>query len=113
MTHRRRLLIALLLGTAVSAEAPSSPTTQQPSPGAQQSSPPVANQNPSAVTTPVPISAEPHHRLVLQNDFTHVYNVMVPPLDATSCISTTCFTSTLRLDRRTSSTPSWERRKSI
>lgn len=31
----------------------------------------------------MPVSAEPHHRLVLQNDFTHVYNVMVPPLDAT------------------------------
>lgn len=83
MTHSLRLVIALLLGTAVHAEAPSSPMMQQPSPGAQQSSPPMANQNPSAVTTPVPISAEPHHRLVLQNDFTHVYNVMVPPLDAT------------------------------
>ncbi len=32
---------------------------------------------------PVPISEEPHHRLLLQNDFTHVYIVMVPPLDAT------------------------------
>jgi hypothetical protein len=26
---------------------------------------------------------EPHHRLVLQNDFVHVYSVSVPPLDAT------------------------------
>jgi hypothetical protein len=31
----------------------------------------------------VPITEEPHHRLVLQNDFTHVYNVSVPPLDTT------------------------------
>jgi len=31
----------------------------------------------------VPLSEEPHHRLLLQNDFVHVYNVMVPPLDAT------------------------------
>src|ERR1700738_525130 len=40
-------------------------------------------QNPTAPPGPVPINEEPHHRLVLQNDFTHVYNVMVPPLDAT------------------------------
>src|SRR5690349_24391788 len=40
-------------------------------------------QNPVAPTGPVPLSEEPHHRLVLQNDFVHVYNVMVPPLDAT------------------------------
>ena len=40
-------------------------------------------QNPTAPLGPVPISEEPHHRLVLQNDFTHVYNVMVPALDAT------------------------------
>src|SRR6266849_6755691 len=40
-------------------------------------------QDPTAPLGPVPISEEPHHRLVLQNDFTHVYIVMVPPLDAT------------------------------
>lgn len=40
-------------------------------------------QNPTAPSGPVPLSEEPHHRLVLQNDFTHVYNVMIPPLDAT------------------------------
>jgi hypothetical protein len=31
----------------------------------------------------VPVSAEPHHAHVFQNDFVHVYNVTVPPLDAT------------------------------
>jgi hypothetical protein len=41
-------------------------------------------QNPIAGSQgPVPISEEPHHRLLLQNDFTRVYNVMVPPLDTT------------------------------
>ncbi len=40
-------------------------------------------QDPTAPLGPVPISEEPHHRLVLQNDFTHVYIVMVPPLDTT------------------------------
>jgi hypothetical protein len=44
---------------------------------------PPANQYPAAQAGPVPINEEPRHRLVLQNDFTHVYNVMVPPLDAT------------------------------
>jgi hypothetical protein len=31
----------------------------------------------------VPITNEPHHRVVLSNDYVHVYNVQVPPLDAT------------------------------
>jgi hypothetical protein len=45
--------------------------------------PSLSSQNPTAPTGPVPISEEPHHRLVLQNEFTHVYNVMVPSLDET------------------------------
>jgi hypothetical protein len=40
-------------------------------------------QYPTAPQGPVPISDEPHHRLVLQNDFARVYNVTVPPLDTT------------------------------
>src|SRR5467141_1617791 len=40
-------------------------------------------QSPTTPPGPVPIGEEPHHRLLLQNDFTHVYVVMVPPLDAT------------------------------
>jgi len=40
-------------------------------------------QDPTAPLGPVPISEEPHHRLVLQNDFTRVYDVTVPPLDTT------------------------------
>ena len=43
----------------------------------------LATQYPTAPQGPVPLSDEPHHRLVLQNSFTKVYNVMVPPLDAT------------------------------
>lgn len=68
--------------TAPSGQQPATPSGQQTAPG--QSGPPsLASQVPGAPTTPVPISAEPHHRLVLQNDFVHVYNVSVPPLDAT------------------------------
>ena len=62
------VLSALLLSATAHAQAPPSPLPQQ---------------NPTAPPGPVPIGEEPHHRLVLQNDFTHVYNVMVPPLDAT------------------------------
>src|SRR5229473_4988435 len=62
------LICAFLLSSAVYAQAPSSYLPLQ---------------NPIAPPGPVPISEEPHHRLVLQNDFTKVYNVMVSPLDAT------------------------------
>src|SRR5579863_3036465 len=31
----------------------------------------------------VPVNNEPHHAHVLQNDYVHVFNVTVPPLDAT------------------------------
>jgi hypothetical protein len=31
----------------------------------------------------VPLAEEPHHQIVLQNDFVHVYSVSVVPLDAT------------------------------
>ncbi len=62
------LTCALLFSSAVHAQAPFSYLPLQ---------------NPIAPPGPVPISEEPHHRLLLQNDFIRVYNVMVPPLDAT------------------------------
>jgi hypothetical protein len=62
---------------AVRAQAPD--TNQSP----QAPAPNLPMQNPTAPQGPVPITEEPHHRLVLQNDFTHVYNVSVPPLDST------------------------------
>jgi hypothetical protein len=43
----------------------------------------IPQHDPTVPLGPVPISEEPHHRLLLQNDFTRVYNVMVPPLDTT------------------------------
>src|ERR1700722_8444287 len=57
---------------------------QAPAPPPPQATGPThPTQDPTAPPGPVPISEEPHHRLVLQNDFTRVYNVMVPPLDTT------------------------------
>ena len=54
-------------------------------PAAHAQAPPanLPMQNPTSPPGPVPINEEPHHRLVLQNEFAHVYNVMVPGLDTT------------------------------
>jgi hypothetical protein len=40
-------------------------------------------QSPIKAEGAVPVSAEPHHVLVLRNEYAHVYNVTLPPLDAT------------------------------
>lgn len=40
-------------------------------------------QNPTKPQGAVPMEAEPHHVLVFQNDYVHVFNVTVPPSDAT------------------------------
>jgi hypothetical protein len=40
-------------------------------------------QSPITPDGAVPVSAEPHHVLVLKNDYVHVFNVTLPPLDAT------------------------------
>lgn len=79
-------LIGLLLCrySAIGAQVPASSVPQAPVANSRQAAPSyLPTQNPSAPQGPVPISEEPHHRLVLQNDFVHVYNVMVPSLDFT------------------------------
>jgi len=43
----------------------------------------IDTKNPIAPGGAVPVANEPHHALVLKNDFVHVFNVTVPPLDAT------------------------------
>jgi hypothetical protein len=40
-------------------------------------------QNPIQPLAAVPVKNEPHHALMLQNDYVRVFNVTVPPLDAT------------------------------
>jgi hypothetical protein len=71
------LICMALCCCAIRAQAPSRPqATQAPAPS-------LAQQYPTSPQGPVPISDEPHHRLVLQNDFARVYNVTVPPLDTT------------------------------
>ncbi len=63
-----------------------------PAAGAQTANPPLADikkeiqidvESPIKPEGAVPVSAEPHHAHVFQNDYVRVYNVTVPPLDAT------------------------------
>jgi hypothetical protein len=63
------------------------PQTPAQSPQSQQN--PATPQDALAATVAsvqqqvVPLDAEPHHQIVLRNDFVHVYGVSVQPLDAT------------------------------
>ena len=90
MKRALALVTLLCFCAGVGAQTPSTPPpAQQPTPSTQQpgqqaapgQQPPPLSQYTAA--GPVSLSAEPHHRLVLQNNFVHVYNVSVPPLDAT------------------------------
>jgi hypothetical protein len=71
------LICMALCCSVIRAQAPSTP--QAP----QAPAPDLSQQYPTAPQGPVPISDEPHHRLLLQNDFARVYNVTVAPLDST------------------------------
>jgi hypothetical protein len=71
------LICMALCCSVIHAQAPSTP--QAP----QAPAPDLSQQYPTAPQGPVPISDEPHHRLLLQNDFARVYNVTVAPLDST------------------------------
>ena len=94
------LIGVLLCFCVISAQAPASTLPQTPAPNPQQAPAPAPQQTPAPgsiqslpsylppqspieSTGPVPLSEEPHHRLVLQNEFVRVYNVTVPGLDST------------------------------
>src|SRR5258708_24191205 len=70
------MMLCGLLCSSLQAQAPASTSQQAPAPY-------IPPQNPTPPAGPVPISEEPRHRLVVQNDFVRVYSVMVPGLDAT------------------------------
>lgn len=86
LTIARRTLVAMCAAAcsyySLVAQAQSPAQQQNPAPSQRQPGN-LATQYPTAPQGPVPLSDEPHHRLVLQNSFTRVYNVMVPPMDAT------------------------------
>jgi hypothetical protein len=79
------VLLCGLLCSSLRAQTPA-PTPAQPSAQSPAQAPVrslLSTQNATAPQGPVSLTDEPHHRLVLQNEFTRVYNVMVPALDAT------------------------------
>jgi hypothetical protein len=78
------IMCMLLFYSVMRAQAPASSLPQAPATNPPQAPPSyLPPQTSIAPTGPVAIGEEPHHRLVLQNDFVHVYNVMIPALDFT------------------------------
>jgi hypothetical protein len=69
--------LALLLAPVALAQTPA------PSPSDVKKDIQIDVQSPIKAEGAVPVSAEPHHVLVLRNEYVHVYNVTLPPLDAT------------------------------
>jgi hypothetical protein len=68
--------VTLLLAPALAAQAP---VSKPADPGA----PPLSLQNAIQPQAAVPVKDEPHHAHEFQNDYVRVYNVTVPPMDAT------------------------------
>jgi len=71
------LTLAVVLAPAVAAQVPA------PSPSDVRKDIQIEVQSPIKTEGAVPVKAEPHHVLLFQNDYVHVYNVTLPPLDAT------------------------------
>jgi hypothetical protein len=69
--------LALLFAPLALAQTPA------PSPADVKKDLKIDVQSPIKAEGPVPVSAEPHHVLAFKNDYVHVYNVTVPPLDVT------------------------------
>lgn len=70
-------MLGLLLACAAAAQTPA------PSPSNVRKDIQIDVQSPIKPEGAVPITQEPHHVLVFRNDYVHVFNVTVPPLDAT------------------------------
>jgi hypothetical protein len=66
-------------------QKPTGQSMSSPDPGGQNPAPPdaLAAEESAVAKQVVPLADEPHHQVVLLNDFVHVYTVSVPPLDAT------------------------------
>ncbi len=70
-------MLALVLSTVAAAQSPA------PVPSDVRKDIQIDIQNPIKPESAVPVKAEPHHVLVFQNSYVHVFNVTVPPLDVT------------------------------
>lgn len=73
--------LALFVLPGLAAQAPPSAPQAPAQPPAQKSL--ITDAYPITPATPMPVQEEPHHVLILQNSYVRVYDVNVPPLDAT------------------------------
>jgi len=73
------LLMCFAVVSSVAAKAQAPPAN----PSDAQKGIQINTQNPIQPQAAVPVRNEPHHSLLLQNDYVHVFNVTVPPLDVT------------------------------
>lgn len=69
-------------GTQLLTEQDSGTAPETPPPDSQQT-PSLEQQQNAMQNRVVPLRDEPHHRLILQNEFANVYTVAVPPNDTT------------------------------
>jgi hypothetical protein len=69
--------LALLVSPVAAAQTPN------PAPPDTRKDIQLNTQNPIKPEAAVPVKEEPHHVLAFQNDYVHVFNVTVPPMDAT------------------------------
>ncbi|HYL65447.1 MAG TPA: hypothetical protein VE077_22740 [Candidatus Methylomirabilis sp.] len=75
-----QVVLLLILGLCLS---PLQAQTPPPKPADPQAGVPLSLVYPIQPQAAVPVNDEPHHAHELQNDYVHVYNVTVSPLDAT------------------------------
>jgi hypothetical protein len=75
--------MALLVSSAAMAQTQGRAQTANPGTPDFMKDIQIDTKSPITADPAVPVSQEPHHALALRNDFVHVYNVTVPPLDAT------------------------------
>jgi hypothetical protein len=77
------LSLVLLVSSATHAQVQGRTQTTNPNAPDLMKDIQIDTKNPITPDAAVPVKDEPHHALALKNDFVHVYNVSVPPLDAT------------------------------
>ena len=78
-----KIAVLTSLALLASCSAFAQTDTQIPPPADVKKDVQIDIKNPIKAEGVVPVSGEPHHVLVFKNDFVHVYNVTVPPLDVT------------------------------
>jgi len=77
------LLLCVAIGATRTSQAQENPAGQKPAIFDPGQAPSLEQEQTAAENRVVPLQAEPHHRLVLQNEFVHVYTLGISPNDST------------------------------